>query len=316
MVAVIAGPTASGKSGLAMALAERLNGTIVNADASQLYADLRVLSARPDEADEARVPHRLYGVLDGGEVATAASWAELARATIADIHAEGRLPILVGGNGLYIQALLGGLAPVPEIPEEVRERVRAMGTAEAAVALAAEDPLMAARLADSDRSRLLRALEVIRASGRSLSAWQSDSVTGLADSHAVRGMVLMPPRPQLHAAAALRIEAMLAGGAVAEVERLLARELPADRPVLKAIGVPQIADYIAGKSTKAAMSDAILFQTRKYQKRQTTWIRRRMVEWLQLPTPDIMISLKFMSAPSLLHKKFHKITIAARASLK
>jgi tRNA dimethylallyltransferase len=279
MVTVLTGPTAGGKSAQALALAGQRPSVIINADASQLYADLAIITARPGPADMAAVPHRLYGVLDGNDVATAAQWAEMAKAEIAAAHAVGRHPIIVGGTGMYIATLIDGIAPVPAIPEAVRQAVRALTPADAQAALAREDPAMAARLKPGDRQRIARALEVVRATGHSLAWWQQQPRTGGIGRAAVRGLVVDRPRPELHARAEARLDAMLAGGALAEVARLVARGLPADRPVLRALGVPELASVLAGSMDLAAARAAILHATRQYQKRQQTWARQQCADW-------------------------------------
>jgi tRNA dimethylallyltransferase len=279
MVAVITGPTASGKSALALALAERCGGTIINADASQLYADLRLISARPSPADEARVPHRLYGDLDGDDVANAARWAGLARAAIGAEAGAGRLPILVGGTGLYLTTLIDGIAPVPEIAADVRAAVRSLATADAAAALAREDAALAARLHPTDRQRLLRGLEVVRATGRSLLDWQRAPVGGIAADHDVRAMVVEIDRDTLRARVAPRLWAMLGAGGLDEVAALVARRLPADRPVLRALGVPQFAALIDGSLSRDAAVAAAATATQQYQKRQLTWARSQARGW-------------------------------------
>ncbi len=278
-MAVIAGPTASGKSALALALARARGGTIINADASQLYADLRILTARPTPEEEAAVPHRLYGVLDGAEIASAAGWAGMARAAIAATLAAGRLPVLVGGTGLYLRTLIDGIAPVPDIPDDVREAVRALPPGAAAELLRREDPAMAARLKPGDRQRIARALEVVRATGRSLLAWQAEPAGGIAGSHEVRAMRVGLPRPELHARADRRLAAMVAAGALDEVAALVARRLPADRPVLRALGVPEFARVLAGEMTLDEGRAAIALATRRYQKRQQTWGRNQTPDW-------------------------------------
>jgi tRNA dimethylallyltransferase len=286
MVAVLSGPTASGKSGLALAIARQRPVTIINADASQLYADLRLLTARPSPAEEAQGPHRLFGVLDGDEAASAAHYAALAQTAIAQTLAEGRLPLLVGGTGLYIEVLLHGLAPLPEIDPALRAEVRALPAPHAAAALRREDPAMAAQLRATDTTRLHRALEIIRATGRSLADWQAVRTGGIAASHDVRGFTLLPPRPQLHAAAQLRLDAMLAGGALNEVAALVARRLAPDRPVMKALGVAPLAAHLAGQCSLMQARESTLFATRQYQKRQTTWARGRQGSWPQLEQSD------------------------------
>jgi tRNA dimethylallyltransferase len=276
MVAVIAGPTASGKSAMALELAKRLGGTIINADASQLYADLRIVSARPDAADEALAPHRLYGVLDGDDIANAARWAGMARAAIDTAIAAGRLPIVVGGTGMYLGSLIDGMAPVPAIDAGVRAAVRALATADAAAALAREDPALAARLQPADRQRLLRGLEVVRDTGRSLIDWQRECVGSLADAYDVRAMLVDVDRVTLRARVAPRLSAMLDAGALDEVAALEARQLPADRPVLRALGVAEFAALLAGRMTREAAVAAATIATQQYQKRQLTWGRARI----------------------------------------
>lgn len=292
MVVVIAGPTAGGKSGLALALAARLGGVIINADASQLYADLRVLSARPCAEEEGRVPHRLYGVVDGAVAMSAADWAGLAKAEIEAALAAGRVPMLVGGTGLYVETLLHGIAPVPEIAGAVRDAVRAMTTADAVAALGREDPVMAARV--SDRQRVLRALEVVRGTGRSLAVWQEARAGGIVGAYEVRGLVVAPAREVRRAAAAARLEAMMAAGALDEVRALAARGLAADLPVMKALGVGPLTAYLRGETALADALALTLAATHQYQKRQMTWARGRLGSrlggrlggWTWLEGPD------------------------------
>lgn len=278
-IAVIAGATATGKSAAALALAEQTGGTIINADASQVYADLRVLTARPTDADMARAPHRLYGTIDGAEACSAAAWAGLARDEVAAALSRGSLPILVGGTGLYIRTLLDGIAAVPVIDPHVRAAVRAFAQDAARAALLAADPEAAARLHPSDRQRTLRALEVVRSTGRTLAAWQASATGGLAATHDIRAIVIDCDRPELVRRCDARVGAMLAGGALAEVERLLARGLPEDRPVLHAIGVRPLATHLAGQSTLEEARDRIALDTRRYAKRQATWWRNQTPDW-------------------------------------
>jgi tRNA dimethylallyltransferase len=287
---VIAGPTASGKSALALWVAERHGGTIINADASQVYRDLRILSARPSPAEEARVPHRLFGYRDGAEACSAASWAADARATIAETRKEGRLPILVGGTGLYLRTLLDGIAPIPDIDPAVRAAVRGLATADAHAALAREDPAAAARLRSTDTQRIARALEVVRSTGRPLAAWHARLEGGIGGDHDVKALVLMPDRDWLHARIDARAAAMLDGGALPEVAALLARALPPDAPVLRAIGVPEIAALLAGTATRDATLAAIALATRRYAKRQATWFRHQPPsDWPRLPDSGVNI---------------------------
>lgn len=292
-MAVIAGPTAGGKSALALALARDRRGTIINADASQLYADLRIVTARPSPEEAAQVPHRLYGVLDGNDVASAAGWAEMARRAIAETLAEDRLPILVGGTGLYLRALIDGIAPVPAIPDSIREAVRTLPPADAAAALAQEDPAMAARLQPGDRQRIARALEVKRATGRSLLAWQAEPAGGIAGTHEVRAVQVDLPRAELNARADQRLAAMVAAGALAEVAALLARRLPADRPVLRALGVPEFAAVLAGEFTLGQGVAAAALATRRYQKRQQTWGRNQTPDWPKVSDIFTLSKAKF-----------------------
>jgi tRNA dimethylallyltransferase len=282
MVVVITGPTASGKSAIAMQLAAAARGTIINGDASQLYADLRLISARPSADDEALVPHRLYGVLDGDEIASAARWADMARAAIADEHAAGRVPIIVGGTGMYLTTLIDGIAPVPEIDTDVRAAVRALATDAAVAALAIADPALAARLSPGDRQRTLRGLEVIRSSGKSLLHWQQHRVGGIAGSHVLRCFVVDVPRPVLHDRATARLWHMADAGAVAEAAALLARGLADDRPVLRALGVAQFGAVAAGTMTLPDAVAAAATATRQYQKRQTTWARGQAADWARI----------------------------------
>jgi tRNA dimethylallyltransferase len=256
---------------------------IVNADASQVYRDLRVLTARPDAADEARAEHRLFGYVDAGRACSAAAWAADAKGAIAAVHAQDRLPILVGGTGLYIRTLLHGIAPVPEIDPGVRATARALPVAEAHAALTVEDPTAAARLAATDTTRVIRALEVVRSTGRTLADWQAARTGGIADAIDLRALVLDPPRDTLYARCDSRVIAMFAGGAVDEVAALLARCLDPGLPAMRAIGVIAIAEHLAGRSTRAETIAEISQKTRNYAKRQATWLRHQIdPDWPRL----------------------------------
>ena len=282
---VIAGPTASGKSAHALALAERRGGVLINADASQVYADLPILSAGPTEAERARVPHRLFGTIDGAVACTAAHWAGCARAEIAAAHSAGRLPILVGGTGLYLRTLLEGIAPVPGIDREVRAEVRGLTPAEVRLLLEREDPVMAARLHAHDAQRNARALEVVRATGRSLADWQAAPPEGgLMGEVALEPMVIDMPRERLVQRIDARVEAMWAAGALAEVARLAARGLRADLPVMRAIGVPPLMAHLAGDLTAEAALARWKLDTRQYAKRQATWLRNQLGGWPRVAT--------------------------------
>ncbi|MEO5865667.1 MAG: tRNA (adenosine(37)-N6)-dimethylallyltransferase MiaA [Sphingomonas sp.] len=283
-LALIAGPTASGKSALAIQIAERNNGVVINADSAQVYADLRVLSARPSEADEACVPHRLYGYIDGATTCTAVRWAGDAGAAIAEAHVAGKLPVLVGGSGLYLRTLLDGIAPVPAIDPSVRAAVRAMPVAEAHDQLAALDPNAAARLSPGDTTRVARALEVVRSTGRQLAAWQHERRGGIASRVDLVATVLLPDRDWLMARCDQRLAAMFDGGAIDEVERLLARrDLPADAPIRRAIGVREIAAWRAREMHKGEALERATVATRRYAKRQYTWFRNQPpADWRQV----------------------------------
>lgn len=293
-VALIAGPTASGKSAVALRLARMHDAIIINADASQVYADLAILTARPPIAETRQAPHRLFGHIDGAQTCSAARWASEARAEIDAAHARGRLPILVGGTGLYLDTLLHGIAPVPDIDPAIRAAVRALPVQEAHAALASEDPAAAARLHPADSARIARALEVVRSTGQPLHHWQAQQTGGIAGHMPIRAAVVMLPREELARRAAQRLDQMLSGGAIEEVEALLARELPADRPVLRALGVREIGEMLAGRLPEPQMRTAILAATTAYQKRQTTWARNRQRDWPKHP-PEAIATLADLS---------------------
>ena len=279
-LALIAGPTASGKSALALALAETAHGTVINADSAQVYRDLRLVSARPGPADEARAPHRLYGTRDGADACSAADWAADAKAAIAEAHRAGRLPVLVGGTGLYLRTLIDGIAPVPEIDPEIRKAVRALPLAKAHDALAAEDPEAAARIRPSDATRNARALEVVRSTGRTLGQWQKEKVGGIGETVRLAPLILLPPRAWLYARCDERFEKILSEEGIKEVRSLLERSLPALAPVMRAIGVREIAAFLHGELSREEALVAGRTATRQYAKRQYTWFRRQPpAEW-------------------------------------
>ncbi len=260
-----------------MRLAEAVGkAVVINADSAQVYADLAVLSARPTADDMRGVPHRLFGAWDGAQACSAADWADAARAEIAAAHAQGALPILVGGTGLYIRTLLDGIAPIPPIDPAIRAAVRAMPVAEAWAALAREDPERAARLAPADIARVARALEVVRSTGRPLAAWQHAREGGIGDTVALAPVVLMPDRDWLYARCDRRFAAMWHNGAIDEVRALLARQLDPDLPVMRAIGVREVAGYLAGDADAAHAMAMGQQATRNYAKRQYTWLRHQM----------------------------------------
>lgn len=285
---VVAGPTASGKSALALALAEALTGTIINADSLQCYRDLRILTARPDPAACALAPHRLYGVLDAAERGSAARWRALALAEIGTATAAGRLPIVVGGSGLYLRALTRGLAPVPEIPASAREEAAALHRTLGGVVfrerLAALDPEAARTLHPADRARLVRAYEVVRASGRPIAAWRALPHPSARLRCAT--IMLMPPRERLYAACDARFTRMIEAGALAEAAALAVRRLDPDLPAMKALGLPELLGHLCGKTPLAAAIAAAQRTTRRYAKRQMTWFRHQS-------RPDLVLTEQF-----------------------
>lgn len=287
---LIAGPTASGKSGLAMGLAEKLGGEIVNADSMQIYRELRILTARPDPAAEARVPHHLYGMAGADEDWSAVRWAELAAQMVGEINARGRLALVVGGTGLYFRALTEGFAPVPDIDPEVRAAVRMALAERGAPALHKElqalDPELAARLAPGDGQRIARGLEVARGTGRPLSAWQRENAPALLTGRLGR-LALMPEREVLRAQCDARFDAMLAAGALEEVAALGALDLSPDLPAMKALGVPDLLGHLRGEKTLEEAVEGAKAQTRAYAKRQTTWIKGQMISWNSVNTQDL-----------------------------
>jgi len=285
-VALIAGPTASGKSELGLRLAEATDGAIINADSAQIYRDLPILSAAPSSADLARAEHRLYGIRDGAEPCSAADWAALAKAEIANLHEESRLPILVGGTGLYLRTLLDGIAPVPSIDPAVRAEVRAASVAENLAALVPLDPVAAATLNPGDTTRIARALEVVKSTGRPLADWQKQLEGGIGDRIELRPLILLPPRPWLNERCDRRFAAMMENGAVTEVEKLLGRKLDPQLPVMRAIGVREITAFLNGELTKAQAIDAGQQATRRYAKRQYTWFSHQPpADWRRFTDP-------------------------------
>jgi tRNA dimethylallyltransferase len=282
-VILIAGPTASGKSALALALAEKLGGTIVNADSMQVYRDLRIITARPSPEEEARVPHRLYGHVDAAENYSVGRWCRDIAEALAEITAQGRVPILVGGTGLYFKALTTGLAAVPPIPAEIRGQVRARLANEGAAALHGElaslDPITAQRLMLNDRSRISRALEVVLATGRSLTDWHREGLPALVDSARAAKIFLTCERKALVARIETRFAAMLETGALDEVRALAARRLDPLLPAMKAHGVPWLIRHLHGEISLEQAAAGAIMDTRRYAKRQLTWFRNQMRDW-------------------------------------
>lgn len=288
---LIAGPTASGKSALALALAERLSGTVINADSMQVYRELRILTARPTAEDEARAPHALYGFVDGAEGYSAGRYAVDAARAIAQAQAAGHVPIVVGGTGLYLKALLEGLSPIPAVGPDVRSFWRGEAARRPAPELHAlleqRDPEMAARLMPTDPQRIVRALEVLDSTGRSLAYWQRQpGHPVLVEAETVR-LLVQPDRAGHGAAIDARFDAMLAAGAVAEVGELLAQGLSPELPVMRAHGVPALAAHLRGMLPLQAAAAAAKSDTRQYAKRQQTWLRRNMIAWTPVDSQDM-----------------------------
>jgi tRNA dimethylallyltransferase len=280
---LIAGPTASGKSALALELAQKTGGVIINADSMQVYRDLRVITARPTPEEEAKVPHRLYGHVDAAVNFSAGQWVADAAAALAEVRAQNRLPIFVGGSGLYFKALTRGLSAVPPIPPAIREGVRARLERDGVEALHAElaqrDPVTAERLKPRDRTRIARALEVVEATGRSLTDWHREGLPPLLPSGAFTALFLAPGRDQLYARIDARFDAMLKAGALEEVAALSARHLDPLLPAMKAHGVPALIGYLRGEITLAEAAEIGRANTRQYAKRQFTWFRHQLPEF-------------------------------------
>jgi tRNA dimethylallyltransferase len=285
-VALIAGPTASGKSALALQLAEQVGGVVVNADSAQVYRDLPVLSAAPDPDELERAEHRLYGVLDGAQPCSAADWADMARDEITDVYASGRIPVLVGGTGLYLHTLLDGIAPVPPIDPEIRKKVRERSVEENRDRLLKLDPESGVRLNPADRLRIARALEVILSTGKALAEWQECREGGIGAEIDLRPLILLPPREWLYRRCDERFAAMVDQGAADEVKALLQRKLDPDLPVMRGIGVREIAAWLAGDVTREEAIAAGQQATRRYAKRQYTWFAHQPPpEWPRFREP-------------------------------
>jgi tRNA dimethylallyltransferase len=280
---LIAGPTASGKSALALELAERTGGVVINADSMQVYRDLRIITARPTPQEEARVPHRLYGHVDAAVNCSAGHWVSDAAAVLAEIRAQHRLPIFTGGSGLYFKALTRGLSAVPAVAAEIREGVRARLERDGVEALHAElaqrDPASAERLKPRDRTRIARALEVIEATGRSLTDWHRDGLPPLLPQGAFRAVFLAPDRDALYARIDARFDTMLHLGALEEVAQLGARQLDTLLPAMKAHGVPALLRHFNGEITLDQAAEIGRADTRHYAKRQFTWFRHQLPEF-------------------------------------
>jgi tRNA dimethylallyltransferase len=286
---LLMGPTASGKSALGLALAERLGGEIVNADSMQVYRDFRILTARPSEAEEARAPHHLCGYADAGELYSTGRWLKDALAAIGAISSRGRTPIVVGGTGLYFKALTEGLADIPAADPEVRAALRARAEREGSPALhaelAARDPVTAARIQRNDAPRILRALEVLDTTGESISALQAETKPALACEQWA-GIALTPDREALYPVVNARYDAMLEAGALEEVRAFAARRLDPTLPAMKAHGAPALMAHLEGDMPLAAAAEIGKRDTRRYAKRQFTWIANQMPDWPRVTPPN------------------------------
>jgi tRNA dimethylallyltransferase len=282
-VILIAGPTASGKSTLAINLAEDIGAIVVNADSMQVYRDLRILTARPSAVDEARIPHRLYGMRAADEPYSVADWLRDVEPLVAAARRGGPPLVIVGGTGLYFKALTEGLSPVPDIPADIRGHWRAKAGRLGAVSLhrelARRDPPMAARLRPSDPQRIIRALEVLDATGRSLNDWHGIAGEPILKADEAEKLYVCPPRAELYARCQARLDAMLEAGALDEVRALMALDLAPDRPALRALGVAPLAAYLRGQLSFSAAVEKAKTDTRRYAKRQITWGRRNMISW-------------------------------------
>lgn len=279
---LIAGPTASGKSALALQIAEMLDGEIVNADSLQVYRDLAILSARPADADMAGVPHHLFGHADGAADYSVGHWLKDAGASIDAVRRRGRVPVIAGGTGLYFSALTDGLSDMPSVEPAIRSGWRTRLAAEGAAALHRHlqevDPAAASVLVPSDGQRIVRALEILEQTGRSITLWQGAGQAGPIADRELAKIVLTCVRDRLRERIGARFDAMMAAGALDEVERLAARDLDPSRPVMKAIGVPQLRAYLDGRLTLDAAVERAKVLSGQYAKRQDTWFRNQMDE--------------------------------------
>jgi tRNA dimethylallyltransferase len=292
-VVLIAGPTASGKSALALEAAEQFGGVIINVDSMQVYRDLRIITARPTADDETRIPHKLYGHIDAAEDYSVGRWCRDVEAALGEVIAQGRVPVLVGGTGLYFKALTTGLAAVPSIPEairaDVRRRLREEGPPALYVELVRLDPASAQRISVNDRSRISRALEVVLATGRSLSDWHREGLPPLLDAGRAAKVFITCERKELVRRIEKRFATMIEAGALAEVRTLAARGLDPTLPAMKAHGVPWLMRHLAGEISLEDVIAGAVMDTRRYAKRQLTWFRNQMKDW-PWQTPEIAIS--------------------------
>lgn len=294
---LIHGPTASGKTKLAIALARRHGGEIINADAMQCYADLNVLTARPDAEELAAAPHHLFGHVDAAARYSAGAWSKDAAAKIADVRSAGKLPIVVGGTGLYLMALTDGLSDIPVIPDRHRDRARAMVEADQAGAwaqLLEKDPAAADRIEPNDRQRTSRALEVLFATGKPLSSFHGQAAPVLPPG-SWAGVTLTPPRETLYARINARVDAMMRGDALEEARALWRRKLDAALPAMRAHGMPGFCDYFDGRASLADAVERCKRDTRRYAKRQMTWIAHQFTLWPRVPSEDLSVRVRVIS---------------------
>jgi tRNA dimethylallyltransferase len=297
---LIAGPTASGKSALAMETARRIGGAVVNADSMQVYRELRILTARPSPADEEVVPHRLYGYRGADEACTVAAWLADVSVVLGDLAREGRPAVVVGGTGLYFTALTGGLSAIPAIPEPIRERLRAAARERTAADLHADlarlDPITAARLRPTDTQRIVRALEVLEATGRSITAFHGARTPPVLPADAVAAaMVLAPAREDLHRRIAARFEAMAAAGGLDEARQLAEMGLDPSLPAMKAIGVPEMIAAATGERPLEEAVASAITATRRYARRQETWFRNQMPGWTRIDPGNFVAAAELVA---------------------
>jgi tRNA dimethylallyltransferase len=280
---LICGPTASGKSALALELAQEFGGVVINADSMQVYSELRIITNRPTPADEAAAPHRLYGFRPAREPYSAALWLGDVRAALDEAKREGRLPVIVGGTGLYFKALTEGLSDIPDIPEEIRARCRLLARAEPPEALHAElarrDPLTAARLRPTDPQRIVRALEVLEATGRPLAEWQAEKQPPILPLAQTFPLAVQAERAELYRRCDARFDAMIADGAIEEARAVAALALDPALPAMRAVGLPPLIAYARGEIVFEEAAERAKTSTRNYAKRQTTWINGNFITW-------------------------------------
>lgn len=297
---LIHGPTASGKSALAIELARKLGGEVINADSMQVYRDLQVISARPTEEEMAGVPHHLFGHVDAATRYSTGEWLEAARSVLKRLQRQNKHAVIVGGTGLYLLALTQGLSDIPPVPDDIRAEVRAISDTEGAdglrARLAPHDPDLAERLGTGDKQRLARAYEVWLATGRPLSDFQSERQPPVLKEGEWTGFALTPPRTALYKKIDRRFEGMLMQGAVEEARALVARDLNPELPAMKALGMPSIAAFVRGEISAEEAAESAKRESRRYAKRQFTWIGRQFPLWPRIPSPEIGDRLRVIFA--------------------